>query len=161
MNEKLDLRRILRDCPKDTELYSPLFGTVYFDRVEHNDTYSIIVTYGKYTRLYQTFTADGRYLSACNNGECMIFPSKDNRDWSTFRCPTQKFSPYTLNQFDKVLVRTEGYNLWTIDFFSFIGDKVFKCIGGYFNRCIPYNEETKHLVGTTDESPDFYKYWED
>ena len=26
--------------------------------------------------------------------------------------------------------------------------------------CIPYNDETKHLVGTHDEVPEFYKYWE-
>ena len=28
-------------------------------------------------------------------------------------------------------------------------------------KVIPYNDETKHLVGTTDEAPEFYKYWED
>ena len=77
------------------------------------------------------------------------------------KCPKPKFDPKTLQSFDKVLVRTEGYNLWTVDLFSFFGDKDFKCIGGYFKRCIPYNDETKHLVGTTDEAPDFYKYWED
>ena len=36
-----------------------------------------------------------------------------------------------------------------------------KCCGAYYKHCIPYNEETQHLVGTTDEAPDFYKFWED
>ena len=34
-------------------------------------------------------------------------------------------------------------------------------IGGTYRCCIPYNEETKHLVGTTDEAPEYYRYWED
>ena len=29
------------------------------------------------------------------------------------------------------------------------------------NMIIPYNDETKHLVGTTDEAPEYYRYWED
>lgn len=161
MNNKIDLTRILKGCPKGTELYSPIFGTVYFDSIDDYNDYPIIVTCGKQIQEFDCFAADGKYSSKYNNGECMLFPSKDNRDWSTFRCPKQKFSPYTLNQFDKVLVRTEGYNLWTVDLFSFIGDQNFKCIGGYFKRCIPYNDETKYLVGTSDEAPDFYRYWED
>ena len=28
-------------------------------------------------------------------------------------------------------------------------------------KCIPYNDDTKHLVGTTDEAPEYYKYWEE
>lgn len=161
MNEKIDLTRILEGCPKGTELYSPLFGTVYFRKIDDYEDYPIIVTYGTNTKFLRSFTSDGRYLSFYN-GECMLFPSKDNRDWSTFKCPTQKFSPYTLNQFDKVLVRTEGYNLWTVDLFSFLGDnKDFKCIGGYFKMCIPYNDDTKHLVGTSEEAPDYYQYWGD
>lgn len=27
--------------------------------------------------------------------------------------------------------------------------------------CFPYNDDTKHLVGTTDETSDYYRYWED
>lgn len=30
---------------------------------------------------------------------------------------------------------------------------------GIFSYYIPYNDETKHLVGTTKEAPEFYKYW--
>lgn len=162
MDNKIDLTRILKGCPKGTELYSPLFGSVYFHSIDDYNNYPIIVTCNKHTSFIKSFTSDGRYLYDFDNAECMLFPSKDNRDWSTFRCPTQKFSPYTLNPFDKVLVRTEGYNLWTVDLFSFIGDSNdFKCIGGYFKRCIPYNNETKYLVGTSDEAPEYYKYWEE
>ena len=32
---------------------------------------------------------------------------------------------------------------------------------GDYKYCIPYNDDTKHLVGTTKEAPEFYRYWED
>ena len=34
------------------------------------------------------------------------------------------------------------------------------CIGDDIAMVIPYNNDTKHLIGTTDEAPEFYKYWE-
>ena len=34
-------------------------------------------------------------------------------------------------------------------------------MASYYKCCIPYNDETKHLLGTTEEAPDYYKYWED
>ena len=29
-----------------------------------------------------------------------------------------------------------------------------------FWYCIPYNDDTKHLVGTEEEAPEYYRYWE-
>ena len=26
---------------------------------------------------------------------------------------------------------------------------------------IPYNDDTKHLIGTTENAPFYYRYWED
>ena len=31
----------------------------------------------------------------------------------------------------------------------------------YYKYCVPYNDDTKHLVGTTEEAPEYYRYWED
>ena len=31
MNENIDLTKILKNCPKETELYSPMYGKVYFN----------------------------------------------------------------------------------------------------------------------------------
>ena len=63
--------------------------------------------------------------------------------------PECEFKP-----FDKVLGRNEKSNIWEADFFSNYREKSqypFHCVG--FNRkyCIPYNEETSHLLGTNDE----------
>ena len=46
------------------------------------------------------------------NGECTLFPSKDQRDWSKFvrfwdKPKVDKFDPKTLQPFDKVLVRAD------------------------------------------------------
>ena len=32
---------------------------------------------------------------------------------------------------------------------------------GCYGQCIPYNDDTKHLVGTNEEAPEYYRHWED
>lgn len=76
-----------------------------------------------------------------------------------------KFDPNTLHTFDKVLVKLSNDDVWTADFFSYYdkSEKYMKyvCVTNLAVFCIPYNDETKHLVGTIDEAPEYYKYWED
>ena len=79
----------------------------------------------------------------------------------------ERFDPKTLKPFDKVLVRFDC-GVWSATLFSHLIDSKFAnkkydiiCCGTVFGYCIPYNDDTKHLVGTKDEAPDFYKYWED
>lgn len=75
----------------------------------------------------------------------------------------QKFDPKTLKPLDSVIVRGDDKCAWFCDSFSYIyPDSTCVCTGGCeYKQCVPYNDETKHLVGTTDEAPEFYKYWED
>lgn len=110
---------------------------------------------------YILVEGDG-YISSLNsngqcfeNGECIIFPSKDNRDWSTLE-PKKEclFKP-----FDKVLVRNSSSCCWSAEFFSSKFHNIFYCIGGNYAQCIPYNEETQHLVGTNQDCPNKYKIW--
>lgn len=99
------------------------------------------------------------------DAEYIIFHSKEQRDWSKFTAPwykKEKFDPKTLQPFDKVIVRDEFGNKWFCSFFSNINNNYYECIGGLiWKNCIPYNEDTKHLVKTTEEAPEYYKYWED
>lgn len=56
--------------------------------------------------------------------------------------------------FDKVLVRDSNDRKWNAGFFSHYSEGLnypFICVGGGYGQCIPYNEDTKHLLGTTDE----------
>ena len=108
----------------------------------------------------------GEMIKGC--GECTFFPSRDQRDWSKFEAPwykKERFDPKTLQQFDKVLVRDAHSNPWKCNLFSHIETEYYHfqytTIGGIYSYCIPYNDDTKHLVGTTEEAPEFYRYWED
>ena len=75
----------------------------------------------------------------------------------------EKFDPNTLKPFDKVLVRNDN-DTWQVEFFSHICQHEPKgwcqCSGDSYYFCIPYNDETKNLVGTTEEAPEYYRYWE-
>ena len=164
MNENLNLVEILKDCPEGTKLYSPIFGDVELVNVYNDRDYPIEVRSSD--NALDGFTKDGR-IFADYDGECTIFPSKDQRDWSKFKVEKPKklkFDPKTLQPFDKVLIRDSKYEDWRCDTFSHIhnrGDYHFRTITAYYAYCIPYNDDTKHLVGTSDEAPEFYRYWEE
>ena len=57
-----------------------------------------------------------------------------------------------LKPFDKVVVRCSEADRWSIDFFSYKVHNGYICTGdAWFGYCLPYNDETAHLLGTTDE----------
>lgn len=59
-----------------------------------------------------------------------------------------------LKPFDKVLVRDAADDAWHIDLFERMQNSrvyPYMCLNRVWNFCIPYNENTKHLLGTTDE----------
>lgn len=151
-DKELNLVEILKDCPKGTKLYSTICGECELDTVDAKCDFPIAVIY-KNANNYEdveTFTKDGRYRYV---GECVLFPSKDSRDWSMFKAsrPKHEFKP-----FDKVLGRDSDDEEWHADFFShmkkYSGRVAFKCIGFAYWQCIPY-EGNEHLLGTCD-SPD-------
>ena len=45
MNKNIDLTKILKDCPKETELYSPMYGKVYFNCTFYSGEDGIIYCY--------------------------------------------------------------------------------------------------------------------
>ena len=57
-----------------------------------------------------------------------------------------------LKPFDKVVVRCSEADRWSIDFFSYRVHNGYICTGdAWFGYCLPYNDETAHLLGTTDD----------
>ena len=161
MNENIDLTKILRDCPEGFQLYSPIFGIVYFKSVT---PYNVHVT--TIREIEAIFRKNGEYFTEYEDSECILFPSKDQRDWSKFTAPwykKEKFDPKTLKPFDKVLVRSFTTRKWRCKHFSCFMDGEaypYMCFATY-RFCVPYNDETKHLAGTTEEAPEYYKYWEE
>ena len=163
MNEKINLCKILKDCPKGYIFWSSMLGNVEFLRVIEP---KIIVNTKE--GIWEINSDSTVTIDCFTSAEPMLFPSKDQRDWSKFTAPwlkKEKFDPKTLKVFDRVLVRDDKNYTWHINIYSHKNnhDKnyPYNCIINYFKYCIPYNEETKHLVGTTEEAPEFYRYWED
>ena len=171
MNENIDLCEILRDCPKGTKFYSLVFGEeTYFKGVSlYQGNPRPVFIYGKYGEGQNFCLSRKGHPHADDYGECCIFPSKEMRDWSKFSAPwlnKERFDPKTLKVFDRVLVRFDC-GAWSATLFSHLIDSKFAnkkydiiCCGSVFGYCIPYNDDTKHLVGTKDEAPEFYRYWE-
>ena len=167
MNENLDLTKILKDCPEGTAFWSDDYGKVEFLCIDISFSHPI-----------RTIRTDGNSASYTKEGwfrsdfpaSCLLWPSKDCRDWSKFISPwykKEKFDPKTLKAFDRVLVRDSHDRLWRCALFSHERKEVENITFKYatatssYAYCIPYNDETKNLVGTTDEAPEYYRYWED
>lgn len=182
MNENVNLIKILKNCPKGWEFYSSVYGKVKFieitpirpvsDRQKDDKLFMAgVMMEREYPVKLNVNGFVYRVSSAGEHkkgvGECTLFPSREQRDWSKFTAPwykKERFDPKTLCPFDKVLARDTYDSEWGCDFFcsiDIIKDYKYNCITSYYKYCIPYNEETRHLVGTADEAPEYYRYWED
>ena len=169
MNENIDLTKILKNCPKGTKLYSLVHGEVEFEHIETYCRHQYVIIKLK-DFLLERINFNGKLYNSYN-GECILFPSKDQRDWSKFTAPwykKEKFDPKTLKPFDRVLIRIDGGDVycWFADFVSAPTIEKYDLLPSVMsnkdaNMIIPYNDDTKHLVGTTDEAPEYYRYWED
>ena len=163
MNENIDLTKILKDCPEGTKLYSTIFGEVTFCHIDENDMYPIKVMTGK--KCNGKVSANGKHYVEFN-GECTLFPSKEQRDWNKFTAPWQKkdkFDPKTLRPFDKVLCWNGDDCVWECDFFSYYKEDRLHpcvCVNGSYICVIPYNDKTQKFAGTSKIVPEYYRYWE-
>ena len=179
MNENIDLTKILKDCPMGWKFYSSVYGDVEFIEIyrkpvlrtrENEWLGQVIHDCNHPVRFWTTngiehcVSSRGEMIKGC--GECTLFPSRDQRDWSKFTAPwykNEKFDPKTLKAFDRVLIKDV---IWNAGIFSHYNKNVCyyscECVGGTITKyCIPYNDDTKHLLGTTEEAPEYYRYWED
>lgn len=212
--ENLNLVELLKDAPKGLKLYSPLFGECELDKVSSHHIYiRVHINNKEFTKI---FYSNGKYYS---QGECLLFPAKENQDWSKFQInkesfkvgdyikrketgevyflkqelksggafwagtfnshiescdlyvsledlekeyeKVEKFNPKWLKPFDRILVRENSNSVWYANFFShtFNEDEPhpYAAIDALYKYCIPFNEKTKHLVGTKNDAPEFYK----
>lgn len=78
MEEKINIAEILKNKPKCTRLYSPIFGECAFSLVRE-ETDDICVK--KHNGVKEFFDSKGLYNAL---GECLLFPSREMRDWSKF-----------------------------------------------------------------------------
>lgn len=117
MEQKINIAEILKDAPMWTNLYSPAYGDCQFKEV--NDKYNgtdIVIISEDHTSVSLDWNG---HKKGIENGECIIFPSKDCRSWENFKAPWKHkhFEP-----FQKVLVLTrelnDGPQYYNADFYS-------------------------------------------
>ena len=151
----MNIAEILKNVPKGTKLYSTVIGYVELLCVT-DDLYNAIKVKACNNDTIECFTKEGKYTVYSSDGECVLFPSKENRDWSTFKVKTScNFKP-----FDKVLVRNEDNEPWVIQFFGYydelaedgapyicLGNSM--CIANVFKQCISF-EGNEELLGHYD-----------
>ena len=164
MNKNIDLTKILENCPKGFELYSPICGSCEFYGIDGFFKHLVCVTHKDGS--FYMFTKEGYLYDGYDDAECLLFPSKDQRDWSKFTAPwikKKRFDPKTLKPFDRVLVRNSKIEKWRCNHFSYFneGNECPYVTFISYKFCVPYNDDTKHLVGTDHEAPEYYRYWED
>lgn len=93
MNKNLNLVKILKGCPMGTTLYSPIYGNVTLDNLELEELIEYPITVKTIDMLddedinYVALTAEGFLYKGYKNSECVLFPSKTERDWSKFVSP--------------------------------------------------------------------------
>lgn len=118
MNENINLIDILKDAPKGTKLWSPIFGECEFIKILPVNICQIQVKHTEgNTYHFYNFTSQGKF-SNNSEAECLLFPSKEYRDWSTFKAPWKHkhFEP-----FQKVLIkryRLTGPAIWGASYYS-------------------------------------------
>ena len=110
----MNIAEILKNCPGGTKLYSPICGEVEFECVTTLGNIRCIEN--SYCK--RLFYPNGTYSE---NGEIMLFPSKEQRDWNKFQIPF-KFG-------DIVAMYNEQYKHTHIAIFDkYIGDKFMKVV---------------------------------
>lgn len=84
MENKINIAEILRDMPKGTKLYSPLFGKCELIGID-NSKYPIVIKAQRIDgAISKGIMKDGRYFDGYEDAECSLYPSAKMRDWSKF-----------------------------------------------------------------------------
>ena len=166
-NKELNLCEILKDCPTGTKFWSPVWGDVTFVQINDVGVFPIVLSAKSFSNI--SLRSNGKMYDI-KEAECLLYPSKYQRDWSKFvrfwdEPDVSKFDVETFHPFDKVLARDYLNDNWMADFFEKIEENDIyynvTCVTCKWVQCIPYNEDTKHLLGTTNDCPEYYKWWEE
>lgn len=128
-------------------------------REEAKQAAEVMLAFANGEKIEQYYNYEHKWLEVMSRGCDFNWLTNKYR----IKKPKEKFNPKTLKPFDKVVVRSETGD-WKYGLFSHIIDSTpkykYSCIGSEYVYCIPYNDETKHLVGTENEAPEYYRYWE-
>ena len=107
---------------------------------------------GKY-KIYKENIIEIRFATEAEKQRLFDALAKEGKVWDSEKKAIVDLKPKCeFKPFDKVLSRRCSKDYWVLNFYSHKTDYYHVCIDGSSNLyCIPYNEETAHLLGTTDE----------
>ena len=121
------------------------------DKVRHRGNYNVVFTISSIKEDYY----------ACGIAKAFWFADQDD-----YELVPNKFDISTLIPFEsRVLVRDCNSHEWEGEIYTRYTNKSFdNCnfvtlCGRRWKQCIPYNDDTKHLLGTTNDCDEYYKTW--
>lgn len=156
----INIAELLEDAPKGMKLYSPLFGEVKFKYINDSD-FGVVVEDSE--GCYRSFDKYGRYFTAYNSAECLLFPSMGQtwEGWEFPITPKPHYDIANLKPFDKVLVRDRNDEPWRIAFYGYYNEEAHYShfVGTCWSKqCIPF-EGNEHLLGTTEPCGEEFINW--
>lgn len=162
----MNIAKLLRGCEGE-KFYTLDHGEMTLLKVDKYDDINFIKEeefYGKGRRYIYVFNSDGR---KCEEGECLVFPSKTQRDWTKFN-KDELCTKFRLEKFqygDEVLVRDSDKEIWKKRTFNQPRDdrNGYRVAGVLhaedYYQCIPYNDDNKHLLRTKKMPGEYYIWW--
>ena len=126
-----------------------------YDHASLNTTLQMIDICGKY-QISKDEIVEIRIATDSEKKQLFEALAKENKVWNAEKKQVVdlKIKWITPKPFDRVITRGDNNDIWTANIFSHMnsyGEYVaIGCVGGY-HYCLPYNDETAHLIGTTDE----------
>ena len=141
----INLVSILKHCPKGTKLYSPIFGEVTLYSV-NNRIIDVIATNCSDETTHIEFSRLGRLILGYSNAECVLFPSKDQRDWSKFQIPATRGDIMMFIDKSAVFMIDTKKDTYT-DTIAYAGNNTGFKIGEHiFRSYIPASEDMKEKL---------------
>lgn len=150
MEDKLNLIEILKNAPNGTKLWSPICGECWLNKVDTDTTFPIKCKTKGYqgARVRITFTARGEYNDNYANCECVLFPSKDNHDWSTFEIHEHKeFKPF--QKMLRIECNDHDRPIWAADFYSHYDEDA--CVHYFVSGFIVSDDDIIPYEGNEDK----------
>ena len=110
MNEKINLCELLKDCPINTEFYSPLIGNCKLSSI------SDVISVTKSGRFFHIESDGFMFFDGIKSAELMLYPSCEQHDWNIWRMENMNNKSSLMDKPTDDMVRRYRYNgPWSLD----------------------------------------------
>lgn len=137
------------------EIFNYFKGDYLYDHASLSTKTHTIDICGKYP-IYKDEIVEIRIATDSEKKQLFDALANEGKVWDSEKKQIVDLKPkwITPKPFDRVITRGDNNDIWTANIFSHMnsyGEYVaIGCVGGY-HYCLPYNDDTARLIGTTDE----------